>query len=750
MINLNYQSSDTSLLPSDFQLEDYKKIARDSKKRFLQFCFSNAEIPDQGFKIHISATQINYQVILDEVFDLCKSNLIDFKYISNREQLLDNLAGKDDLWASGKFITIYPSSLDDFKKVIVKLYENNVLKVQDGIAIFSDRRYRDSNVIFYRYGRLKGPDKWIYNPITKLKEYRDYESMEYRLPAWVDEPFPDNSDDSKTCKYLFKKIIPTEGLNSKPSGATFLAHVAGSEEEFVLKNAHPGYMNLGVACTDSLKNEAVNIKRMMKFDFIPNYIADFSEDEDYFLCEEKKYGLSVDDYRADSHHNFIDKKLRKKTINDYRKSITDLLKNVQILHDERIFLGDISSENVLVDPETNLVSFVDLEQSVFLEDHSKIAFFARTEGFFDENTPFLAPIAQDNQQLAYLLISFFCRGNMFLLIDHSGAMTINFFKQYASTHNLPKVFVDVIMDLLEDPNQRLDNLVEVLDKMDCENLYNSEDLVSLDDFQYELVKSVYLAMIDGIQIDDKKTLFFEEDTDLIFNENMVSIYKEYLQKPTIFNDIFFEKKMHNHVISEGKRLVEMLKDGDERLAETSLVQVYALLLCTIKIASPSEKIIIDSLINYTQEKYMEYTINGKFFRITEYSTYLSPYFADGTAGMINILLEYREKFHDTKYDASILDLVNSISQEHMPKNSSLYRGLGSFMYVLQKFKKIFKSSKRDNDIREMFRNLPLYSIVSNGNRYMVDESFRRISLDFADGNAGIIFLIEQAKQMGIL
>ncbi|MCD5494772.1 hypothetical protein LOB66_09880 [Lactobacillus delbrueckii subsp. lactis] len=163
-----------------------------------------------------------------------------------------------------------------------------------------------------------------------------------------------------------KKIIPTEGINSKPSGATFLAHVAGSEEEFVLKNAHPGYMNLGVACTDSLKNEAVNIKRMMKFDFIPNYIADFSEDEDYFLCEEKKCGLSVDDYRADSHHNFIDKKLRKKTINDYRKSITDLLKNVQILHDERIFLGDISSENVLVDPETNLVSFVDLEQSVFL------------------------------------------------------------------------------------------------------------------------------------------------------------------------------------------------------------------------------------------------------------------------------------------------------------------------------------------------------------------------------------------------
>ncbi|MGZ1407515.1 class III lanthionine synthetase LanKC N-terminal domain-containing protein, partial [Lactobacillus delbrueckii subsp. bulgaricus] len=69
---------------------------------------------------------------------------------------------------------MYPSSLDDFKKVIVKLYENNVLKVQDGIAIFSDRRYRDSNVIFYRYGRLKGPDKWIYNPITKLKEYRDY------------------------------------------------------------------------------------------------------------------------------------------------------------------------------------------------------------------------------------------------------------------------------------------------------------------------------------------------------------------------------------------------------------------------------------------------------------------------------------------------------------------------------------------------------------------------------------------------
>ena len=97
-------------------------ITRDAKHYYLQFNFSNEQLPHQGFKIHVSCTEQNFQNILNMVYQFCIQHKVTFKYISNYRNLLTNLSGKSSIWSSGKFITIYPKDVHTFKKIIAKLY----------------------------------------------------------------------------------------------------------------------------------------------------------------------------------------------------------------------------------------------------------------------------------------------------------------------------------------------------------------------------------------------------------------------------------------------------------------------------------------------------------------------------------------------------------------------------------------------------------------------------------------------------
>ena len=53
---------------------------------------------------------------------------------------------------SGKFITAYPRSVEDFRQVIADLHA--ALSGYAGPSVLTDRRYRDSRVLHYRYGGI--------------------------------------------------------------------------------------------------------------------------------------------------------------------------------------------------------------------------------------------------------------------------------------------------------------------------------------------------------------------------------------------------------------------------------------------------------------------------------------------------------------------------------------------------------------------------------------------------------------------
>lgn len=307
-------------------------ITRNAKHYYLQFNFSNEQLPHQGFKIHVSCTEQNFQNILNMVYQFCIQHKVTFKYISNYRNLLTNLSGKSSIWSSGKSITIYPKDVHTFKKIIAKLYSLFTLhEIHKGIAILSDRRFKDSNVLFYRYGVITGPDTNIYKLNSKDVEYKDYVHSKYRLPEGLKEPFPNNIDDKKESKLLFKTIIPLKAVHSRASGSTFIALDKTNNQKFILKDSKPGFSEGGISAIASLKQEKQNLKKLAKFKFIPNYITSFKEDEDFLLCEQKMSGVDVDAFRASGDKNFLSSTKRKELFKLYQNTIINLISNLHEL-----------------------------------------------------------------------------------------------------------------------------------------------------------------------------------------------------------------------------------------------------------------------------------------------------------------------------------------------------------------------------------------------------------------------------------
>ncbi|MBT8928124.1 class III lanthionine synthetase LanKC N-terminal domain-containing protein, partial [Lactobacillus delbrueckii subsp. bulgaricus] len=150
------QYNHVDVVPTNFLGLSREIISRDPHHVFLQINKSAASLPRQGFKIHVSATLQNYQVILDKVYDLSCENNFTFKYISNYSLLEQYLGGTGPLWMTGKYITIYPETESRFEKLIRTIYD--LVGKEDGIPIFTDQAFRDSKNVYYRYGIINSDD----------------------------------------------------------------------------------------------------------------------------------------------------------------------------------------------------------------------------------------------------------------------------------------------------------------------------------------------------------------------------------------------------------------------------------------------------------------------------------------------------------------------------------------------------------------------------------------------------------------
>ena len=94
------------------------------------------DMPDQGWKVHVSATIENAASILSKAARIALVNGVPFKFALDKNVQATMSSKRWARGGSGKFITMYPSDLSNFKSLLEQLYAE--LRKDEGPYILSD------------------------------------------------------------------------------------------------------------------------------------------------------------------------------------------------------------------------------------------------------------------------------------------------------------------------------------------------------------------------------------------------------------------------------------------------------------------------------------------------------------------------------------------------------------------------------------------------------------------------------------
>jgi serine/threonine protein kinase len=329
-------------------------------------------LPAQGWKIHVSATLSNCQNILSQVASvLFKDEDTSFKFALDRSFLsLLNSKG----WprgASGKFITVYPAGRHRFLELIEAIHEATA--EMQGPYILSDLAYKNSRVVFYRYGgihahavlNVKG------EKVAVLKTPQGITMPDQRLPYPVIPPWEtpvipaENMDRSgKYVAALHGRYRIENAISFSSAGGVYLARDECTDKKVVVKEARP-FIRVATDDCDAvklLKKEYRLLELVADTGIAPQPIDLFQEWEHWFLVEEFIEGMPMSKHSAG--HNILSR--TRPTEHDHREWLRvftrlaeNLMEIVNILHRRKIVFADLSTNNLIVttDGRVRIIDF---------------------------------------------------------------------------------------------------------------------------------------------------------------------------------------------------------------------------------------------------------------------------------------------------------------------------------------------------------------------------------------------------------
>ncbi len=332
----------------------------------------SVDLPEQGWKIHVSATPINCVDVLRVASLLLVKRRVNFKFANDIATLRMMTSKRWSRGGSGKFMTIYPAHYDEFLSIIDLI--NVALVDKDGPYILSDKRYRDSKCVYYRYGgivpnyRLHFAGRSIPVLISPSGEcLPDQRNAYFALPEWVSDPFPsDEPDDDPASTLSNGRYRLTKALAFSNTGGVYLGIDEDSGEQVVVKEARPfiEFGKNGEDATSRLATEAKVLEHLGPLKTAPRLRDRFWDWENFYLVEEYIEGADIRVFMLDNTplvkvfpcdedaRSFYDR---------YILVIRNLLSAVRKIHASGVVVGDLSPANILIERDTYDVRIIDLE-----------------------------------------------------------------------------------------------------------------------------------------------------------------------------------------------------------------------------------------------------------------------------------------------------------------------------------------------------------------------------------------------------
>jgi len=332
-------------------------------------------LPEQGWKIHCSATQANAQELLDTVSVYCGHNHVPFKFLRTAADLMLSNSKQADRTSSGKFITIYPADGVATQRVITEL--DKLVTGADGPYILSDVRW-NRGPLYLRYGAylpMQTYDSFgdrvpaIRRPDGSLEP--DVRGTSFRTPDWVQIPDFVRAQQDKLKSHDEFPYSINEALHFSNSGGIYSAF-DDAGIDLVIKEGRPFTAPdaNGRYAIDRIRNEYDKLTHLADNPHAPSAIRLFEREGHHFLVTERAAGTPLNQEVALRHPLIrADQTLSSRT--EYRTWALDIAQQlttaVESFHNAGIVHADLHPGNVMCSPSG--IRIIDFEMAHNIDEH---------------------------------------------------------------------------------------------------------------------------------------------------------------------------------------------------------------------------------------------------------------------------------------------------------------------------------------------------------------------------------------------
>ncbi|WP_225413696.1 class III lanthionine synthetase LanKC [Stigmatella hybrida] len=480
LLDDDYYESIESYVSSPEYLEQVRPHLDDSWRvqvgGYWTYCRLGPDAPRlaEGWKIHLAASELSDLELLRRTVPLLAREKVAFKFCADRRMLQLSSHKNMPRTGAGKFVAIYPSSQESFVRLLALLDE--ATQGMKGPFLLTDRPYKASKVVYYRYGEHYGYD--VLHPSGRRtavirspegKWVSDERKGYFKLPPWITDPFSDWKPVERPKQGagvpLQNRYRVQAAMKFHGAGGIYRGVDTQTGSNIIIREARPV---LGGTDEDEegfrlLQKEGRILSKLGPTGYTANFVALFKEWEHLFLVQEQLSAESLWGYSMGFFHGSTEL-LPSHLFTRIRDTIRKIIAGLKTVHAHDVVLRDITRNNVMF-TASHEVKFIDLEFAYELD---------RTEAPIENWTPgYTSPEQRENGRphpaddhyamgaLILDMVSFSAPG---LDLNREGILAS--YRQTLADYELPGELYDITVGLLEPERQRrwdLDRVLKVLE-----------------------------------------------------------------------------------------------------------------------------------------------------------------------------------------------------------------------------------------------------------------------------------------------